>query len=131
MDVIEKLKAALDETEQTALAASGPKGVWTSWETSEYFGYETPHVLIGIGNQRQPLAGGHFTYTPVEKRFADHIIRNDPAHVLRQVAAHRELIATYEQASAYYNAHKDAPAGEVHGLYTAIKLIAKGYGVEP
>lgn len=98
-DLLERLKEALDETERIAREASGPKGIWPSWETSKFYGYETPHVLIGIGSDRQPLSGGQFTYTPVEKRFADHIVRNDPARVLRQVAAHRKLIdviLTYE-----------------------------------
>lgn len=48
----------------------------------------------------------------------------------RMVAAHRELIAEYEQARDYYDIHKSAPAGEVYGLYTAIKLVARGYGIE-
>lgn len=50
--------------------------------------------------------------------------------VQRHLTAHRELISKYEAVHAFYNARKEAPAGEVYGLYTAITLIARGYGID-
>lgn len=45
------------------------------------------------------------------------------------LVAHRELIAEFERAFDYYLTHPEASTMELTGLWTAIKLIAKGYGI--
>lgn len=60
-----------------------------------------------------------------------HIVRHDPASVLRRTAADRALLAEYEQARAFYDANRSVPAGEVSGLRTALEILARGYGIDP
>lgn len=49
------------------------------------------------------------------------------AEARADIDAKRRIIDEYEQARAYYDKHKSAPAGEVTGLLTAIKLLARPY----
>jgi hypothetical protein len=51
--------------------------------------------------------------------------------VLRDVASGRKLIAAFEEARAFYDAHTSAPAGELHGLLTALKIYAERYADHP
>jgi hypothetical protein len=50
-----------------------------------------------------------------------HVRRHDPARVLREVEEDRRLLCQYEAAVAYYQKHRDVPAGEVTGLSFAVK----------
>ncbi|MEU0081359.1 DUF6221 family protein [Micromonospora tulbaghiae] len=43
------------------------------------------------------------------------------------VAADRAILSAYEDAAAYYRANPHVPAGEVHGLLTAIKHRAAAH----
>lgn len=67
---------------------------------------------------------------------AGHIARHDPARVLaevergrRDIAAKRHILDEYEQAQAYYEQHRAAPAGEVTGLWTAVRALAEAEGL--
>jgi len=107
MELIERIRAVLDEDEWIAIAAArrddGREGSWTP---------------VGLR-------------TAFDARVDDHIARHDPARVLRQVAAHRKLLDVYQEADEWYNAHKIAAAGEITGLFTAIKLLAEALGITP
>jgi hypothetical protein len=54
---------------------------------------------------------------------AGHIVRHDPAHVLRAVEAGRKLLDVYREAQGFYT-NTNAPAGEMTGLWTALRLLA-------
>lgn len=41
------------------------------------------------------------------------------------------IVAEYEQAKAFYDAHTTAPAGEAHGLLTALSLLALPHADHP
>ena len=47
--------------------------------------------------------------------------------LVADIAAKRAILDVYEEATAWYEAHKSAPAGELEGLYTALKLLAVPY----
>jgi hypothetical protein len=114
-DLIAKLKAALDAEEQIANGVSdGP------WSAVNVVVYDADDATVA-----DRAGWGEMLPEDVQ-----HIACQNPKRTLEKIAAVRELIARYEAASAFYNARKEAPAGEVYGLYTAIKLIAKGYGID-
>lgn len=148
--LIEKLRAELDEDERIALEADGRKwgvGQTTRADWGPHAAQPLGSVIVDSDGEwpkpvvddashvyeegekgRQVLAP---LYTHSRSRAqVHHAARHDPKRVLDMVTATRELIVKYEQACAYYDEHKDKPAGEVHGLYTAIILIAKGYGID-
>lgn len=64
---------------------------------------------------------------------AEHIARQDPARVLADVAADRKLIAAFESSAEWYNRpeNRHHPAGEPHGLYTAVKIRAERFATHP
>lgn len=85
-DLVEWLRSALDEHEAWARAASRaykyadvsdarPPTVET-WQSGNH---DMPHTYMDQVQEMDPAAAGH-------------IIRNDPAHVLRTVQAHREIL---------------------------------------
>lgn len=57
--------------------------------------------------------------------------RNGSGRLRLEVQAKRELLAVLEQARQYYNRHPMVDAGEVSGLYTAVKLAASVYADHP
>jgi hypothetical protein len=126
-DLITKLEAALGEEEQIAKAAChAGKGEWRL----RYPNVDNP---TDFGNSSIEDEGGstvaHDEGAPTIEEAA-HIVKQSPKRTLEKIAAVQELISKYEAVSAFYNARKEAPAGEVYGLYTAIILIAKGYGID-
>lgn len=90
--LVEFLRARLDEDEQAARAASGPKARYPYWALSEWQGREEPHSLIGQGTPEHPTVLGHFTYDPIFTTHAEHIVRHDPARVLAEVEAKRRIV---------------------------------------
>lgn len=60
---------------------------------------------------------------------AQHIAANDPADVLADLDAKLAIVDTYEQTVAWYNRPENqaAPAGEVHGLHTALRHLARPF----
>lgn len=104
-DLAEWLRAQLDEDERVACeAAPDPSLRWTD------------------DSADAPPAG----WNPLT-----HIARWDPARVLAEVDAKRRLLNVYLEADNYYRDHRAAPAGELHGLWTAIQLIAAAYAGHP
>ena len=50
---------------------------------------------------------------------------------LRDVEADRKLIEAYEEARTWYERNKSAPAGELEGLYTALRIRAERFADHP
>lgn len=104
-DLVTWLRAQLDEDERVAQAAI--PGPWVA------DGDEVLH------DGDQVVLSGHST---------EHVARHDPVRVLAEMEAKRELIAVYEEAAEYYDKiDRRAPAGEAHGLRTALKHLALPY----
>lgn len=66
-----------------------------------------------------------------EREAADHIVLQQPLDTIARCTAELALLDDYAEAKAYYDKHLSAPAGELHGLYSAIKRIASGYQHRP
>ncbi|MEV6580249.1 DUF6221 family protein [Streptomyces sp. NPDC051582] len=97
------LHARLAEDEAHARAAScGPSGD-DHWSLDEWFGREEPHSLIAAGNANHPTFLGHFTADPVPTAQAAHIARHDPARVLAEVEAKRQLLDDILRAGHEWN----------------------------
>lgn len=84
LSLVERLRAALDRAEEIARAAAAPSLHWredSAWLTD---------MLDPLPSQRAERAPGwQPMITPEEIK---HIAANDPAHVLRTVAAHRKIL---------------------------------------
>jgi hypothetical protein len=91
-DLIEFLRARLDEDEQAARRAAdyddgaahdveGPPGTWTCLDESKWFGpsYRGGVIAPRIGNVNAPELGAH-------------IVRHNPARVLAEVDAKRRIV---------------------------------------
>lgn len=62
------------------------------------------------------------------------VVRADgmtPRRFLADITAKRAIVAECVEAEAYYRAHADAPAGELTGLRTAVRLLAQPYADHP
>jgi hypothetical protein len=108
-DLIDWLRAQFDVDERVARAAQDLER----------------DVFDGTGVIVMHAATGTRSVT-LSSAVAIHIADHDPARVLREVAAGRELLRIYEEARDYYRRNVQAPAGELTGLLTAIKLLAAG-----
>lgn len=115
IDPIAFIEARLAADEQTAKAAigAGERGEWTA------------DGCCVEGDIHIYDEGGH------DERQAEHIARHDPARVLREVEAKRQLLEMYREAKVYYDANRSAPAGEAHGLWTAVRLLALAWADHP
>lgn len=115
-DLVQFLRARLDEDEQTARAAHGP-----NWLTDG-------RRRVGYG-----LGGDDWLFDALTTADADHIGRHDPARVLAEVYAKRQIIDSYERAMANRRAHPDdlASAGAFLALHGAVKLLVLPYTDHP
>lgn len=126
-DLVEYLKERLREEEQIAVAATpGP------WEDSspgsvyvEQAGVEDAHLIAEF-----PPCEDH-EYRP--EFDAGHVATWDPARVLADIEAKRKILDAYEEAAEFYNApaNRSIPAGEAHGLWTAVQLLVQPYSSRP
>ena len=64
---------------------------------------------------------------------AEHIVTHDPARVLREIDAKRQLVKRYERAMENRRAHPDdlASAGALLALHGVVKLLALPYADRP
>lgn len=56
-----------------------------------------------------------------------YMARTRPALMLRDIESKRRILDEYEDTVRWYDQHKTAPAGEVHGLWKAVRLLAEPY----
>lgn len=54
----------------------------------------------------------------------------DPA-AIADLDSKLAIVSEYEQAAQFYSAHPSAPAGEAHGLRTALRLLAQPHADHP
>lgn len=80
-DVVEFIRARLDEDEQAARAAPGPQ--WNGGDGD-----------LGVVDG-QDLVWGNHTEGYIDAEASAHIARHDPARVLREVEAKRALLAEH------------------------------------
>lgn len=165
-DLIARLRAAIAEDEQWALACNRPyehadkgaaapaTGVHWRWVTGENWDTVQPDPVTmdfvegPDGSWRANLAtveewpsttrlhgdNVHSTLMPrtyssgieeMDPSAAGHIIRHDPARVLRRVRWHRELLALLVATSESETASNRVFAN------AALALLARSYGLEP
>jgi hypothetical protein len=98
-DLVERLRSALDERERVAREAQAlndDAGRWTQVDPDR----EPGRIVDGHGEVVTYDEGA-----PLEVQAA-HIAANDPAHVLRIVLAHREILALFEGARSEVREHR-------------------------
>jgi hypothetical protein len=122
--LISFMNARLDEAEALATeAAKYNPSPWATDDLGDLRDAKGAEIFAGVGY------GGTSFYESAAQ-FAG---RFDPAHVLREVAAKRAIIAEYEASAEFMNRpeNRHIPAGEPHGLYTALKILAAVYSDHP
>ncbi|MGW2113772.1 DUF6221 family protein [Streptomyces zhihengii] len=120
-DLVAFLRARLDEDEQAAqLAAEESGGAWSYDERAVVADREGDMVAVGSQDFMGPEHGVH-------------IARHDPARVLAEVEAKRQIVDRYERAMENRRAHPDdlASAGALLALHGAVKLHALPYADHP
>lgn len=127
-------RARLDEVAKAAhaAAAANPGSAATYWSAEQVdytpeTGSRLPRKAWAIVPER--VRGIVLAICPadIQPKVVTHIALHDPASVLLDVQADRKLIAKFDEAVAWYEANPAAPAGEVTGLYTAIKIRAQRF----
>lgn len=102
------LRAQIEARKATAEAAT--QGEWIN-DGSIYVGHEMNELV-------------DYVYEAAD---AVHIVGNQPRDTIARCDAELALLDQYEQARTWYEQHHGAPAGEVQGLWTAVRLVAQGY----
>lgn len=127
-DLVTFLRAALDDDEQIARAAlPGP------WHVNDEALVETIYSADDVA----VVAGGRWGgEAPVFDSDADavHIVRHDPARVLREVAAKRAIADSYDEDEdrvtfGHWTSCSDSCPGNV--IYEVVKLLASVYADRP
>jgi hypothetical protein len=119
---VEKLLAAIAETERRARAAS--PGPWhANAEHDEVLAVDGEVVCEGFALSSNQL-----------RATVDFIVDNDPSVALRRCTAEKRLIAAYQGVSDAESdandGHKNpAVAGLLAGLKAGVVAIAEGYGI--
>jgi hypothetical protein len=130
-DLIEFLRARLDDTERVARAANpGP------WEVGPKFGARDTRVYIRDEGDLVDTVGTLVFVSQVSNRprcreNAQHIARHDPARVLREVDAKRRTLELHDSDGAHEcPAGHDSP-GDVYAGYEreclTLRLLALPY----
>ncbi|MCQ6250889.1 DUF6221 family protein [Streptomyces malaysiensis] len=130
-ELVRWLGVQLDEDERIARAASGPNARYPHWALSEWQGREEPHSLIGQGTLDHPTVLGHFTSQPIFTTHAEHAVRHDPARVLREIDAKRQVLAAYSQGAPSDVIDVKYARGYVDALGKAVRLLALPYADRP
>ena len=130
MTLVEFLRERLAEDEQTARATDG-----ASWRTTSDQDDFSGDALIGYTTLRDD-EGSPIADDRDGRMSADdltHIARHDPARVLRDVEAKREIVMQYERAHDNRRAHPDdlASAGALLALHGVVHLLALPYADHP
>ncbi|MDX3637823.1 DUF6221 family protein [Streptomyces europaeiscabiei] len=122
VDLVQWLRAQLDEDERIARAAGG-----LAWSRSEH-PWDTAVAIRDSEGERVVCDEGW----PSEGQEV-HIAAWDPARVLREIDAKRQLLARHERAMENRQAHPVdlASAGALLALHGAVKLLALPYADRP
>ena len=123
-DLVAFLRARLDDDEQVARAATPGPWMWIAGRV--YQEAELGRVVVPTDDLDRGL---------VEPEDLKHIARHDPARVLREVDAKRQILNAYEWALAH--PHKDDETGywvrkgETSTLAEDVRLLASVYADHP
>ncbi|OQQ32280.1 hypothetical protein A6411_10770 [Prescottella equi] len=133
-DIVEFLRARLDEDEAVARAASPQDDpVW--WV--DFTGVDDrPNIQTRVDDLFGPWRTVAYGVAETD---AYHIARHDPARVLREVEAKRAILAQEEEARAHYDHIKSSATypgveismGHVVALATVIRHLASAYADHP
>jgi hypothetical protein len=119
-ELVDFLRARLDEEEQ--LRAEARK--WSDRDWTVYTGSDGRTTVMS--DDTDVIAWIELDGEP-GKRIAEQIAHYDPARVRADIEAKRHILAEYEQAADFYTRNVSAPAGEAHGLRTALRYLALPY----
>lgn len=137
VDLAQWLGAQLDADERIARAATA--GPWRAHDTHlGQYGYAAT-ILSGDGNDTDLRAWlpsmSNEPWDEARNVWADaaFIAEHDPARVLREIDAKREVVKQYERAFENRRAHPDdlASAGALLALHGAVKALALAYSHRP
>jgi hypothetical protein len=117
-DLVQFLRARLDETAAKARAHRQASADW-------YYDDSAKEI-------RDRVNSGTVAFVPAHAD-AEHIARHDPARVLAEVDAKRQIVARYERAMDNRRAHPAdlASAGAFLALHGAVKLLGLPYADHP
>ncbi|MFE0088737.1 DUF6221 family protein [Streptomyces sp. NPDC059016] len=121
MELVDFLRARLDEDEQAARRAG---------DSFRQIG-ETGVIVATEGDRAEECASANWA------GIAEHIVRHDPARVLREVEAKRRMLTSYENAAVAQRAATGTPSvgdlmdGSAHSLRFALRLLALPYADHP
>ena len=115
-ELVQFLRARLAEDEQTAREAAGGSG--PDWY------YDNGHVQSR--SHYGSVATGSQDF--LESEFGAHIVCHDPARVLREVGAKRELLRV---AAAAHDYHETFTSGFAAALEGTLRLFALAYADHP
>ncbi|GAA1065175.1 DUF6221 family protein [Streptomyces asiaticus] len=98
--LVEFLRARLDEDEQIARRAC--EYAEAEWRLDEEFGETVlwwppePHIAEKEREKGLPVVSDHWRGQTIDSHIAPHIARHDPARILAEVDAKRQIVTSYE-----------------------------------
>ena len=119
-DLVQWLRAQLDEDERIARAVDDGSAPWDGqWmaDTSDAARTRNGHVLF-----YRPVSG------PLKPGLVDHVVRHDPARVLREIDAKRDLLVF---ARGIQDHHETFTTGVYARLEKTLRLYALAYKDRP
>jgi hypothetical protein len=128
-DLVRWLRAQLDEDERIARAAASVRG--PDWWFEGYFKDMDGQVLAGRVHDGGSSAVRSLAMTTRSDAEGEHAARHDPARVLREIEAKREILARYEELRAA--SKEDGLIGDVTEEYQdfLLHVLALPYADRP
>ncbi|MEV3923230.1 DUF6221 family protein [Actinomadura coerulea] len=121
MDLVEFLRARLDRDEQMARACSG-----APWKAA-------PSGTVSTDTGDPGTDGPAYVATAENGAYAEHIARHDPARVLAEASAKRQVVDDYEkQAWILGQGHRTPELDAAQAVReTVLRLLALAYAHHP
>jgi len=126
-DLVAFLRARLDEEKAGAKAATD--GPWAAWDGP---------ALHGLGDLIHPVLtpgqkpGSRASIVTASWLDAEHIASHDPARVLAEVEAKRQLVEAYAEVAANdVDEPYEYAYGWANGLGLAVRCLASSYASHP
>ncbi|MFF8679519.1 DUF6221 family protein [Streptomyces sp. NPDC015237] len=119
-DLVQWLRAQLDEDERTARAVEDRSAPWDGqW--------------VADGNSAVRTENGHVLFyrhvsDPLKPGLTDHVAKHDPARVLREIDAKRDLLRF---AEGVHDHHETFTTGVAARLEVTLRLFAATYADRP
>ncbi|RCH70470.1 hypothetical protein DT019_02995 [Streptomyces sp. SDr-06] len=133
-DLVQFIRDRLDE--RVARLRALPAGPWEWRRFDEVTEPEWRDCLVG--QDGSPLLSsedveGYQSWIRRHEAFDGYLQDIQPECVLADIQAKRSIVAAYEEAVAWYDAPENRHhlAGEVTGLYSAVRLLALPFATHP